>query len=127
MAWYGPLFVTLGQYVWLKALRLCDPSLITIFTNFMFVLNMIWAVILLGRYPTNAEYLGGAVILLSVLSGLYEKHVYRREQEGKRDKEAKEKDVEEGWVMVTGEDAQGTGSERQINIFQNAYLQEKHV
>lgn len=93
----------------------------------MFVLNMIWAVILLGRYPTNAEYLGGAVILLSVLSGLYEKHVYRREQEEKRAKEAKAKDVEEGWVVVTAEDAQGKGSERQINIFQSENLQEKHV
>lgn len=72
MLWYGVVFVLVGQALWLLALRFCDPGLISLGTSFMFVLNMVWASILLRRFPSHGEYLGGAVIFVSVVSGLLE-------------------------------------------------------
>lgn len=72
MLWFGVLFVLVGQALWLVALRQCDPGLISLGTSFMFILNMVWAAILLRRFPSHGEYLGGAVIFVSVVSGLWE-------------------------------------------------------
>ena len=95
MAWYGPVFVLLGQLVWLKSLQLCAPGLISLLTSFMFVLNMVWAVLLLGRSPTHAEYIGGSVIFASIVSGLVEQRQWRREEE-QMVEERKGQEEEEG-------------------------------
>ena len=113
MAWYGPIFVTLGQVVWLQSLKLCDPSTISIFTSFMFVLNMAWAAVILSRYPTNAEYLGGSIILLSVVSGLLEK---RHDELLKKKGGIEEHDEEEPPKPIEKEDDEEDSSSLQSTV-----------
>lgn len=72
MAWYGPLFVAVGQLCWLSTIARVSGTAISFGTSIMFVLNMVWAMLLLNRPPTVAELSGGAVILLSVASSLAE-------------------------------------------------------
>jgi drug/metabolite transporter (DMT)-like permease len=103
MLWFGCVFVLLGQALWLLALRDCDPGLISLGTSFMFILNMIWAAILLRRYPTNGEYLGGAIIFLSVVSGLWEERWALRRKAAEAEAEAEAEAVAEEGAGVGGE------------------------
>lgn len=103
MLWFGFVFVLLGQALWLLALRECDPGLISLGTSFMFILNMAWAAVLLKRFPTHGEYLGGAMILVSVLSGLWEERwalQHKVAAEG-GEGEGQEADQEKGRVGLT--------------------------
>ena len=69
----------------------------------MFILNMIWAVIILGRAPSKPEYLGGAIILLSVISSLIEKARYAKMVE---EEEAQATHVKQG-SLGSVDDAMG--------------------
>lgn len=94
MVWYGLLFVTLGQWLWLTALSRCVPQIIILGTSSLFILNMIFSVIVLGEPPTGAEYVGGAIIVVSIVSSLLEARNHERKEVAKR--AGREKDEEEG-------------------------------
>ncbi len=72
MLWYAPLFVTATQVLWLRALKLCSPAVLSIGMNANFVVTVLWGILLLGKWPTPGELVGGAFILVSILSGVVE-------------------------------------------------------
>lgn len=82
MVWYGLLFVTVGQALWLTALTRCRPQAIALGTSSLFVINLAFSAIILGVAPTGAEYVGAAIIIVSIVSSLLEaRHHERREKE----------------------------------------------
>lgn len=80
MVWYGLVFVTIGQFVWLTALRRCRPQAISLGTSSLFLLNMLFSVLILGKPPTGAESVGGAIILVSITSSLLEARHHDRQE-----------------------------------------------
>ena len=97
MAWYGTLFITVGQFVWLTALSRCRPQAISMATSSMFLFNLAFGAIILGASPTQSQYIGSAFIVASLGSSLVESRRHTDEDEGvpakKETKEAK-KNVE---------------------------------
>lgn len=68
MLWYGPLYVTFGQFVWLNALNRASPVAISVGTTALFPLTVAWAMALLSSFPTSAQYVGSAVLLCAIAS-----------------------------------------------------------
>jgi drug/metabolite transporter (DMT)-like permease len=89
MAWYGFLFVTIGQWLWLMALSRCRPQTISLGTSTLFILNMVFSAIILGVAPTGAEYVGGAIILVSIGSSLLESWHHEQQEAASRKGEGK--------------------------------------
>jgi len=72
MLWYAPLFVTSTQVLWLRALKLCSPSVLSIGMNANFVVTVLMGGLILGKWPTVGELVGGGFILVSIVSGVAE-------------------------------------------------------
>lgn len=72
MLWYAPLFVTSTQVLWLRALKLCSPSVLSIGMNANFVVTVLMGGVILGKWPTVGEMVGGGFILVSIVSGIAE-------------------------------------------------------
>jgi hypothetical protein len=81
--------VALGQFFWLRALKACPAGIINAGTSTQFLLNLVWAAMILGRLPTNQEYAGAAIVLASIVSGLVE----RRHHAGQLERGTGAKDV----------------------------------
>lgn len=105
MAWYGFLFVAVGQWLWLNALTRCRPQTITLGTSSLFLLNMAFSAIILGVAPTGAEYVGGAIILVSIGSSLME----TRHHERQGDDEEQGSSGGDRWGTTVAEDKAGGG------------------
>lgn len=85
MLWYAPLFVTSTQVLWLRALKLCSPSVLSIGMNANFVVTVLMGGVILGKWPTVGEMVGGAFILVSIVSGVAETVVDGRKEEGEKE------------------------------------------
>lgn len=79
---YGLVYVFAAQVLWLQALMQAPPTSISIGTTCQFVLSLAWSAILVGTLPTNAQWIGSAVLTVSIVSGVYE--VMWRLQEDKQ-------------------------------------------
>lgn len=88
MLWYAPLFVTSTQILWLRALKLCPPSVLSIGMNANFIVTVLMGGVILGKWPTMGELVGGVFILISIVSGVAETlldgRMKDREEEGGR-------------------------------------------
>jgi len=78
MLWYAPLFVTSTQVLWLRAVKFCSPSVLSIGMNANFVVTVLMGGLILGTWPTTGELVGGAVIVGSIVSGITETVVEKR-------------------------------------------------
>ena len=85
MLWYAPLFVTSTQVLWLRALKLCSPSVLFIGMNANFVVTVLMGGVILGKWPTVGEMVGGAFILVSIVSGISETMLDRGRKEKEKD------------------------------------------
>lgn len=109
MAWYGTLFITVGQLVWLTALSRCRPQAISLATSSMFLFNLAFGVIILSASPSRSQYIGSAFIVASLASSLLESRRHTEEDEGvppkkETQEEAKKNDVEIRDIEPGGEE-----------------------
>ena len=101
---------------------------------------MIWAVIILGRAPTKPEYVGGAIILISVVSSLIEKARFAKSAaaEGVEKEDAKAEGMElpssipattsaEGDMRQGEEVGSATEKGEGVNVKCHTLLQNKYV
>jgi drug/metabolite transporter (DMT)-like permease len=69
MVLYGVLIVVVGQSFWLTGLRASSISTASIIASFAPIAGILAAYLILGETPTSAQYIGGSVILLSLIIG----------------------------------------------------------
>jgi drug/metabolite transporter (DMT)-like permease len=69
---YGFVFLVTGQLCWLTALRGVEPLKIAVGTNFLFLLSIAFAMLFLGMFPTENEWIGSAFILCGTASSVWE-------------------------------------------------------
>lgn len=70
---YGIIYVFLAQILWLNTIVLCRPLTVSIGMTFQFILTILWSMIILQQLPTPSQWLGFAVISLSIGSSIAEK------------------------------------------------------
>merc|ERR1711972_913827 len=68
--WYALIYVSLAQTMWLTALAHADSTAISVGTTTLFVLTLLWAMALLGSFPTGPQWLGSLFIGASVVSSI---------------------------------------------------------
>jgi hypothetical protein len=76
MLWYSPLFVTSNMVLWLRALKLCSPAFLSVGMNLNYFVTVLFGVLIVGKWPTKGETMGGLFILLSIVSGFAETVVH---------------------------------------------------
>ena len=81
MLWYAPLFVTSTMVLWLRALKLCSPALLSVGMNFNYLVTVLMGILIVGKWPTPGETIGGGFILLSIVSGLVETYVHGADED----------------------------------------------
>lgn len=69
---YGLVYVFLGQMCWLLALQKASALYVSIGTTLLFILSLIWAAVLLGEFPTTPQWIGSAVLTISIVSSVSE-------------------------------------------------------
>jgi drug/metabolite transporter (DMT)-like permease len=67
MLLYGAVIVVLGQAFWIKGLRASTVSKASLVASFTPIAGILAAYFILDEAPTQAQYIGGSVILLSIL------------------------------------------------------------
>lgn len=70
---YGIVYVFLAQIFWLNTVVLCRPLTVSVGMTFQFVLTILWSLAVLQQLPTPSQWLGFAVISLSIASSVAEK------------------------------------------------------
>jgi hypothetical protein len=70
MWWYGLLYITVGEGMWLVALKEADPLLVAVGTTSVFVLTILWNIAIQDVFPTDAQYAGSAFLLLAIGSSI---------------------------------------------------------
>ena len=61
------MYVTLAQSVWLTALARASPqTIISVGTTALFVLTLIWAMVILGDFPTGPQWIGSGFIVAAI-------------------------------------------------------------
>lgn len=63
---YGVVIVVIGQSFWLKGLRDCTVSTASLAGSFTPIVGIIAAYLVLGEAPTQAQYIGGSLILVGI-------------------------------------------------------------
>jgi drug/metabolite transporter (DMT)-like permease len=63
---YGPVIVVVGQSFWLAGLRASTVSQASLVGSFTPIAGIVTAYLILGETPTQAQYIGGSVILIGV-------------------------------------------------------------
>jgi drug/metabolite transporter (DMT)-like permease len=66
MLLYGAIIVVVGQSFWNAGLRASSVATASIVGSFTPIIGIIAAYLILGEVPTNAQYVGGGVILLGL-------------------------------------------------------------
>ncbi len=66
MLLYGAIIVVVGQSFWTAGLRASSVATASIAGSFMPIAGILAAYLILGEAPTNAQYVGGSVILLGL-------------------------------------------------------------
>ena len=64
------MYVTLAQSVWLTALARASPQTISVGTTALFVLTLIWAMVILGDFPTGPQWIGSGFIVAAIASSI---------------------------------------------------------
>ncbi|MEM7727429.1 MAG: DMT family transporter [Cyanobacteria bacterium P01_A01_bin.45] len=63
---YSAVIVVIGQLSWFTGLKNSTPSDVSLASSFTPVAGILAAFLILGEIPTNAQYIGGTVILLGI-------------------------------------------------------------
>ncbi|MGV0028402.1 DMT family transporter [Phormidesmis priestleyi] len=63
---YGVVIVVLGQSFWIRGLRASTVSTASIVSSFMLIVSVLAAYWILSEAPTQAQYIGGSVILIGL-------------------------------------------------------------
>ncbi|MBR8835939.1 MAG: DMT family transporter [Stigonema ocellatum SAG 48.90 = DSM 106950] len=63
---YGTVIVVLGQSLWIKGLRASTVSAASLTGSFAPIVGILAAYLILGEPPTQAQYVGGSLILVSI-------------------------------------------------------------
>lgn len=139
MLWYGLVFVTALQSAWLYALKNCTSELISTISSSLFVHNIIFSVIILNHPPTTPQYVGGAIIVVSIISSGLESH-YLRKEAAPPSQRVRVDSVEEDLVVVneiemdtvvigqppsSGSDDSGGGDKRLALEEENGHTEEE--
>ncbi len=69
MLLYGAVIVVVGQSFWLTGLKSSSLSMASSIASFTPIAGILAAYFILGEAPTQAQYIGGSVILLGILLG----------------------------------------------------------
>jgi drug/metabolite transporter (DMT)-like permease len=64
---YGVVIVVIGQSLWTTGLRASTVSTVSIVSSFTPIVGIMSAYLVLGEVPTDAQYLGGSVILIGIV------------------------------------------------------------
>ncbi|EKQ66997.1 DMT(drug/metabolite transporter) superfamily permease [Leptolyngbyaceae cyanobacterium JSC-12] len=67
MLLYGVIIVVVGQSFWITGLRTTSVSTASIIGSFAPISGILAAYLILGEVPTQAQYIGGGIILLGLL------------------------------------------------------------
>jgi drug/metabolite transporter (DMT)-like permease len=67
MLFYGCVIVVLGQSFWIRGLRLSTVAIASLVSSLTPIISAIAAYWILGEVPSQAQYIGGSVILLGLL------------------------------------------------------------
>jgi drug/metabolite transporter (DMT)-like permease len=77
MLFYGVVIIVLGQSFWVKGLRNASVSVASLVGSFTPIAGILAAYFILGETPTQAQYIGGIVILLGIFIsqfGIWQQH-----------------------------------------------------
>lgn len=66
MLLYAAIIIVVGQSFWIRGLRACTVSMASLASSFIPVIGFLAAYLILGEVPTQAQYLGGSVILFGI-------------------------------------------------------------
>jgi drug/metabolite transporter (DMT)-like permease len=66
MLLYGAVIVVVGQSFWLTGVRASSLSMASLIASFTPIAGILAAYFILGEAPTQAQYIGGSVILLGI-------------------------------------------------------------
>jgi drug/metabolite transporter (DMT)-like permease len=69
MLLYGAVIVVVGQSFWITGLRSSTLSIATLIASFTPIAAILASYFILGESPTQAQYIGGSVILFGILLG----------------------------------------------------------
>lgn len=69
MLLYGAVIVVVGQSFWLTGLRSSSLSMAALIASFTPIAAILASYFILGESPTQAQYIGGSVILLGIFLG----------------------------------------------------------
>jgi drug/metabolite transporter (DMT)-like permease len=69
MLLYGAVIVVVGQSFWLTGLRSSSLSMAALIASFTPITAILASYFILGEAPTQAQYIGGSVILLGIFLG----------------------------------------------------------
>lgn len=86
MVWYGFFFVALFQFTYRVMFKKNSAGVLSTALASVFLLNMVSAAIIVQQYPSNGQYAGGILIMISIISSVLEK---RRRQQVSLSKETK--------------------------------------
>ena len=70
MLYYGVFFVTVPQQCWLQATNTCSKPLLSTGVNSQFVVQIVFAMIVLQSFPSSPVLVGGSFILASIISAI---------------------------------------------------------
>jgi drug/metabolite transporter (DMT)-like permease len=74
MLLYGVVIVVVGQSFWLTGLRSSSLSMAALIASFTPIAAILASYFILGEAPTQAQYIGGSVILLGIFLGQLGSH-----------------------------------------------------
>jgi len=106
MMYYGLFFVTVPQQCWLQATILCDKPLLSTGLNLNFVIQIIFAMIILQTFPTGPVLVGGSFILVSIVSSIIQLNCFSQNKntlDGDEDDDEEEVEQEQ-YQMLDGLD-----------------------
>ncbi|MCV3216274.1 DMT family transporter [Plectonema radiosum NIES-515] len=63
---YAGIIVVVGQSFWIRGLRACSVSMASLASSFIPIIGILAAYLILAEAPTQAQYLGGGVILFGI-------------------------------------------------------------
>lgn len=63
---YGAVIVVLGQSFWVRGLRATTASMASLVSSFTPIVGILAAYWILGEIPTQAQYVGGSIILIGL-------------------------------------------------------------
>jgi drug/metabolite transporter (DMT)-like permease len=66
MLLYAAIIIVVGQSFWIRGLKACTVSMASLASSFIPIIGILAAYLILGEAPTQAQYLGGSVILFGI-------------------------------------------------------------